>query len=390
MTAGCGTSAGVWTKVVRLSSVLFATLPFLSFAGRTAGFSMSAFNTVVSASSASAVFSPLSFELDCALISEAFGPVEKAAYVEALGALVGYDSVYRPILENYAESATNGFSLVSARAFLVPSLRFVTPRYRSFVQSEYRAQVCPVRPAADGAESFLRAAMDGEMEDFSVPGDVLVSRGASFCDLESFRCSWAEPFPRDNTCRRDFTAANGDRRPVEMMSDVRSADVWTTERFSMLRLPMTGGAWFFAVLPAEGVPLAAVRGDFAAEKFDDAMVVFRAAADPSVYHGMVSVGLPKFAVDTVVDLKPAFLSFSLPIGGFKEIFPGQEAVLCSVGQRTRFVLDERGPGGTEAVAVPCGGGSARKFVCDRPFLFFVYHEPTRTVPVAGIFAGGAS
>lgn len=377
----------------RSLSVAFAFLLVVpAFAGRTPGFSMSAFNAVVPSSSSTAVFSPLSFELDCALISEAFGPIEKAVYVEALGALVGYDSVYKPIMACYSAYATNDMTMVSARAFLASSLRMISTKYRSFIQSEYGASACPVSPTADGAESYLRVSMDGEMEDFRVADGMTKAKGVSFCDLESFRCPWAESYPTNNTRKTGFVSADGVRCEVMMMSDRRNGDIWKSGRFSVLRLPMSGGAFFFAVLPDAGVPLDSIRGDFAAAKLDEALVAFKAVADPAVYHGPVDVSIPRMTVDSLVDLKPAFLAFNLPLGGFKELFIGADSALGAVVQRTRFVLDERGSSDVrvkseDADAAASSMRDVRKFVCDRPFLFFICHEPTRTVPVSGVYAG---
>lgn len=376
----------------RVPSVLLSLLLAASaYAGRSPGFSMSAFNTAVPSSSATTVFSPYSFELDCVVISEAFGPIEKAVYVEALGALVGYDSVYKPIQANYSASVSNGIAMVSARAFLASSLRMISSRYRAFIQSEYGANACPVSPTVDGAESFLRVSMDGEMEDFRVTGAMIKAKGVSFCDLEAFRCSWAEAFPKDNTRKSAFVTSGGVRREVMMMSDRRSAYVWKGGRFSVLRLPLRGGAFFFAALPDSGVPLDSIRGEFAAEKLADALVAFKAVADPAVYHGPVDVSIPRMTVDSLVDLKPAFLASGLPLGGFKELFLGADSTLGAIIQRTRFVLDERGSADVGAESGDADTASSsrdvRKFVCDRPFLFFVYHEPTRTIPVSGIYAG---
>lgn len=377
-------------RLLSAAFVLLAAVP--SFGGRTPGFSMSAFNVVVPSSSSTSVFSPVSFELDCALISEAFGPIEKAVYVEALGALVGYDSVYKPISECYSSSVTNDMTMVSARAFLASSLRMISPKYRSFIQSEYGANACPVSPTVDGAESFLRVSMDGAMEDFRVTDGMTKANGVSFCDLESFRCSWAEAFPSNNTRKAGFVSSGGVRGEVMMMSDRRDGDVWKNGRFSVLRLKMSGGAFFFAVLPEPGVPLDSIRGEFAAEKLDEALVAFKAVADPAVYHGPVCVSIPRITVDSLVDLKPAFLAFGLPLGGFKELYLGADSTLGALVQRTRFVLDECGPGGVRVkdVGSDSAVSSARDvpgFVCDRPFLFFICHEPTRTVPVSGIYAG---
>ena len=360
------------------------------YAARTPGFSMSAFNAAVPSSAESAVFSPIAFEFDCAVLSEAYGPIEKAKFVEALGALVGYEHIFKPIRERYAAAVSNDFSLVSARALLTPSLKSVTAKYRTYIQNEYSVQACPVRPVTDGAESFLRAAMDGEMEDFRVPEDAAQPKRFSFYDLESFRCAWRDPFPTANIRKLAFTAADGSRRETEMMSDVRPAELWTTDRFTMLRLAMTDGSWFHAVLPADGAPLDSIRADFAGEKFDTALVMMRSITDPGVYKGPAVIVLPRFALDTASDLAPAFRAFELPLGGFKEIDLGGAGSLHRTVQRTRFSLDVKGAGGKTVVRKSAAeevraDKHTKKFIANRPFLFFVFHAPTQSVPVAGVY-----
>ena len=373
--------------------LLLLLLPCLALAGRTPGFSMSAFNAVIPDSTKSAVCSPYAFEIDSVVISEAFGPIEKSKFVEALGVLVGYENVYRPIADRYASAVTKDFRLVSARAFLASSLRLIAPRFRSYIQSEYNTQACSVKPSAEGAESYFRAAMDGEMEDFKIPAavDAIRGRGVSFVDLESFRCHWAEPFPTANSRQISFVGEDGVRSEVPAMADVRAAELWETDRFTMLRLPMCDGAFFHAVLPASGNKLSSVREDFAADKLDTALVMIRSITDPGVYRGSVAVVLPKITIDTVVDLSPAYRSNRLPIGGFNDIDIGQAPLSC-VLQRVRFVLDESGPRGRcverKSVNEEISVAKSRRFICNRPCIFFVYHEPTRTIPVAGVFAGG--
>ena len=119
--------------------------------------------------------------------------------------------------------------------------------------------------------------------------------------------------------------------------------------------------------------------------------MIRSITDPGVYRGSVAVVLPKITIDTVVDLAPAYRSNRLPIGGFNDIDIGQAPLSC-VLQRVRFVLDESGPRGRcverKSVNEEISVAKSRRFICNRPCLFFVYHEPTRTIPVAGVFAGG--
>lgn len=338
-------------------------LPLALQAGRTPGFSMSAFNAAVPASNVNVAFSPIAYEFDCVVISEAFDSIKRAKYVETLGALVGYDSVYKPLMKRCAES-TNGVAFVSTRAFLTPSFNMVDAKFRTFIQNEYGAHACGLRPSSKGAECFLRASMDGEMDDFSISGKVTISPEVSFCDLVSVR--------------------------AEMKLGVRNADLWNARRFTMLRLAIADGFCFYAAMPNEGETLDSIRGSFAADKLEEALSVFRAVGDPNVYRGYVDISIPKMSIDSSVDLMPAFKSAQLPLGGFKELKMGPDTPLAHVWQRTRFTLDE---GGSDETSVEDGkprpAAVDRSFACNRPFLFFVYHEPTRTIPVAGVHAGVA-
>ena len=63
-----------------------------------------------------------------------------------------------------------------------------------------------------------------------------------------------------------------------------------------------------------------------------------------------------------------------------------------VKQCVRFRLDEQGLDAEPLVEkseenVVHGDASTKRFILNRPFVFFVYHEPTGTVPVAGQFTG---
>lgn len=342
-----------------LLSLLSLSLPLSVLAARTPGFSMSAFNAAVPFSDTSGVFSPYAFELDCVALSEALGPAEKGRYIDALGAVIGYDGVYRPIIESYASSHTNGFRLVSARAFLVPAFTAATPEYRALVQDEYNVQVCRVKPSAEGAECYLKAAMDGEMEDFSLPKKIVRSDRISFVDLESLRLSVPTGTP--------------------------TAALWRTPRFTMLRLSLYGGLSFFAVQPAGESTLESIRGEFAAEKFNTAVTVLRSVTEDGVYHGPVDVDIQPFAIRSSKALVPVFRSADLPVSGFTALTPGGE--LEDIRQVTVFSFAGFN-GRTSASRGSAAPASVPMFSGAEPFLFFVYHEPTRTVPAAGVFTGG--
>ena len=204
-----------------------------------ARFGADAFNRVVSAAAGgNTVFSPHSFEIDCAVFACAFDAIVKARYAEQLGAMKGIEQIYGP-LHGHVRSlaATNRFSLKSARAMCLPDVRLAHLAYRRDIQDLFGAEVCMARAAA-GVENWLRASMDGAMEDFSLPDAPAEAGRYSFYDLTDVRLSWRDPFPTGNTRRIPFRREDGSAVEVDAMCDLRPVEAWECRRFTLVRLPL--------------------------------------------------------------------------------------------------------------------------------------------------------
>ena len=356
-----------------------------------ARFGADAFNRAVSvAAKGTAVFSPLSFELDSVALSDAFDPITKAHFAETLGVLSDFEGVYGRIVGRLQEAAqTNRFSFVSARAMCVPDMRMASVTYRRDVQSLFSAEICPATPK-DGAECWLRNMMDGDMEDFDIPLGAVGSGRYAFYDLASVKMSWKEPFPTANTRGISFATDDGRRIEVEAMCDIRCADLWENRRFSMIRLPLADEAWFFALVPNGEQTLGDIRSDFSSLKVDDLLSVMNSVTVTGVSHGPVAIVIPKMDVTSTVDLVGVFGYFRFPLKGFSRLDAEMRPALAK--QHVRFRLDERGLDPEPLVEksaeeIVHADADTKRFLLTRPFLFFVYHEPTGTIPLAGQFTG---
>lgn len=356
-----------------------------------ARFGADAFNRAVSAATrGNAVFSPYSFEIGCIALSDAFDPITKAHFAERIGVLSDFEEVYGAMMARLGDAAvTNRFSVLTARALCLPDVRMANVPYRRQLQTVFSAEVCPGIPAV-GAESWLRSAMDGEMEDFSIPLGTVSSGTYAAYELVSVRFSWLEPFPTENTRRIVFTLADGSKRDVEAMCDIRRADMWRNRRFSMVRLPLADGAWFYALLPSEGTTVGDIRGEFTSRTVDDLLSVMKSVTVSGVTHGSVVLAIPKMEVVSDLDLRGVYSYFKFPLKGFQRM--DGEMRPAAARQRVRFRLDEQGLDPEPLASKPPesvvrADADTQKFVLNRPFLFFVYHEPTGAVPVAGQFTG---
>ena len=356
-----------------------------------ARFGSDAFNRAVSAAAkGTVVFSPLSFEIDSVALSDAFDPITKAHFAEKLGVLSDFEGVYGGILGELRGAAeSNRFSFVSARAICLPDMRMASVAYRRDIQSLFSAEICPATPK-DGAESWLRTMLDGDMEEFDIPLGVAAAGRYAFYDLASVKFSWQEPFPTSNTRSIPFVLEDGTRREVEAMCDIRVVDTWENRRFSLVRLPLADGAWFYAMMPNANVALRDIRQEFSSTKIDDLLTVLKSVTVTGVSHGPAALVIPKMDVTSTIDLVGVFGYFRFPLKGFARLDKEMRPSLAK--QIVRFRLDEQGLDAEPLVEKPAesvvhADSGTKRFVLNRPFIFFVYHEPTGTIPVAGQFTG---
>lgn len=352
------------------------------------GFETDAFNRMFPASyQKNVVFSPMSFELDCAVIAECLDTIPKAKISEQLGVVLDFESSYRPMLDFFA-CRTNGNLVVSARGFCVPEVHKAVPAHRLFLERVYDVEVMRVAPAA-GAECWFRASMEGEMEDFALPGNSAAGKYA-FYDLISFSAAWRDSFPVANTRPMRFETADGGAADLEFMSDVREVEAWETKEFTMLVLPLKDEAWFYAIMPNPGQDLTSARRAVSSTQIEQLLTVTKSLTEEGVFRGVAEVALPKMELRSRLNMVSAFGYFGIPLQGLNPI--AGEATPSECVQWTRFRLSERGRGGDIAEGKSSEeralvGPAAKRFVFSRPFLFFIYHVPSATVPMAGQFTG---
>lgn len=377
-----------WGRTIALLAASFACASLS--AARHIGFETDAFNRIYPASFAkSVVFSPASFELDCAVIAETLETIPKAGVSETMGVVIDFESTYRPILEAYAER-TNGLQVTSARGFCVPDMKASSPTFRQQLERVYGVEVLRAFPT-HGAESWFRAAMDGEMEDFRVPVDLMRQGRFAYYDLVSVAVAWRDPFPVENTRKIKFRKTpDAEPQSVVCMSDVRRADTWETKEYELLRLPLKDGAWFFALLPKAGFGLAEARADLSSVEIDHLLTVVTSVTDPRVAHGPCAIVLPRLELRSRLDFTATLTYFRVPVKGLRHVAGDLSA--REYVQFAKFSLVEQGPGEEPLVRKPPEEVIAltpdvKRLVFNRPFLFFVYHEKTKTIPIAGQYCG---
>lgn len=361
--------------------LLILLFSFVTEAGRTIGFNADCFNRAIPGNyTKNAVFSPYSFEFDAVILADAADPITRANVAEKLGVLAELDGVYMPLYKDRP--------FVCAKAFCVPEPSKVSPVFRKALQDNYDTSVLKNFPT-NGAEAWLKAAVDGEMEDFQIPTKAANKDRFAFFDLVSTRFDFEEPFPTANTRELGFDTATSEKKRVEMMIDARVADTWETSRFSVLRLPMKGGNMFYAIMPKGESTLSDIRRAISSERIDIMLSIMSSVTEAGVSRGPVAIALPKMDIVSSFDIGSALRYFRFPsakLASIDENMPASQLI-----QRTRFRLDEHGT--SEPLEKKLAENevhidkTSKRMFFTSPFIFFVYNQETASIPVAGQYTG---
>jgi len=374
-------------KKTLLAFVGVACLPL--FGIEHALFETESFNRSTPASYAkNFVFSPVSFEADCVLMAESLATIPKANVAEKMDVLFGFPSLYRPLLATLHTPA-DGFSFLSARGFCIPRIQEANMNHRLHLEREYGAEVMRLVPP-EGAEAWFRATVAGQMESFEISSIDPSLNKYSLYDLASVRVAWRDPFPTDNTRTLAFYS-NGPADSVltSFMSDVRAAATWEEAEGTFLKLPLKGNCSFYALLPREGTTLADARKAMTGER----VKLLLALTGPEATEARLSpcaLVLPRFDILSKTDMQGIFSYFQIPLSSL--VLLSDNMSPHEMIQWTRFTLAEHAwdeqplqkKRDDEVIALT---PDVKRLVFNRPFLFFVYHEETRTILAMGQFTG---
>ena len=359
-----------------------AAVPLASSAARSSAFGIDAFNASVPASSdVNGLFSPFGFEIDCAVFGEAADPITRAGIAESMGVLTDFASVYRPMIDRYADVAsTNGFSYISARAFCLPEISMASADYRRRLWELCGAEVCRLVPTG-GAEAWFRAKMMGEMEDFYVTPSVSQAERYSYYDLVSIAVAWRGQ--SDSAERRKFHAADGRDVDMEFFRMRRTIRRRSTSLFTLLKLPVADGAYLYVMIPAKGASLKDVRERLKGDDFTSLRASVDTLGDTDAGPARVSLAFPALDFTAKAGLSVPLLNAKVPQGGFTSLKETLSRRDSEQVVRFRIVDDPE----VKADEPEYATADLGEVVVDRPFVFFVHRPDDDTLSVVGQFTG---
>lgn len=357
-----------------------------ALAGRSCAFGVDAFNASIPANAPeNALFSPYSFELDCVALAEAFDSIGRANIAERMGVLTDFEGLFQPLIERYeGENATNGIHIVTARTLCLPNVELANIDYRQRIWDMSRTSVCFRWPTL-GAESWLKAKMDGEMEDFSMPSaSKAESTHYSFVDLVAVRAA----IPRLEDAvdgPATFRLAEGKAVTLPFVKLCREVAFRKTPLYQAIRLELENGALMYLAQPAKSKSLSDVRSAISGDNIADFFAAFDSITLADCGTAKANIFIPCFTATTKTDLAKAFIMAKVPQSGFVNI--ANTLVKRDAMQCVKFSLQLGEGGSNEGSDAAKPQAKLPVFAFNSPFFFIVRFPDTEVSPVIGQFTG---
>ncbi|MCX6309755.1 MAG: serpin family protein [Bacteroidia bacterium] len=199
-----------------------------------------------------------------------------------------------------------------------------------------------------------------------------------------FKGAWVKPFNPEKTYSSTFTKQNGGTKPINMMSMLDTLRYGEDTNAQYLDLPYGNGAFSMTVvLPKAGKTTTTVLSALTPESLN--------ATISSLVKQKVSVNLPRFKVacdfSLVKPLKALGMNLAFTdIADFSSI--SEEPVMISnILHKTFVEVTEKGTKAAAVTAILFETTSAMPdfpfFIVDKPFLFFIRENGTKTILFAG-------
>jgi serpin B len=273
------------------------------------------------------------------------------------------------------------------------------PDFLELLEREFAAPIGRLDFAADPEAS--RAAINDwasrqtqqRIENLLPPGCVTGLTRLVLTNAIYFKADWIETFDVRRTQKLPFHLAGGEPVEATFMRQEGSFAYAEDERVQLLEMLYAAeGLSMVVILPTPGHDLAEVEQSLNDSQLRDWC---------SQLHGeRVQIALPKFKLETALQLKPTLRELGMPRAfGPEAEFGGMshedELEISDVVHKAMVQVDEQGTEAAAATGVIVGIRSAapsqvKVFQADRPFLFLIRHQASGALLFLGRVANPAA
>ena len=218
---------------------------------------------------------------------------------------------------------------------------------------------------------------------------------AAMCLLNAiyFNADWTEKFDVNDTRNSSFTLPDGSIVNCELMHRMAIAQGCESELCSMLRIPFgSGGYSMYVMLPAEGKTTGDLIRDMSQQELTDHLNAIDMT--PQV----VDILMPRFEIMSDIDLikvlKPMGIKSAFTNSANFSNMSNASLYVSMMKQKAKIEVNEDGAKAaavTIADMVSSSPGPKHyekaEFHANRPFLYFILEETTRSIFFIGTYCG---
>jgi serpin B len=267
-------------------------------------------------------------------------------------------------------------------SFLPSYLDLLAQSYGAILYAEdFALAPEPARAAING---WVADATENMIPELFPRGSITGDTRLVLADAVFFHGDWAQPFdhPSPNTT---FHAPTGDVSVPMMGTMADNATLWSGTGFSAAALSYAGGTASMLLI----VPDAGTFDAFEASLTSDGLAAMLVPATPAGG----TVKMPKFGFETGSPLPDTLQAlgmtdaFSPALADFSAMDGRRDLSVEAVIHKAVIAVDEKGTTAAAATGISVGVTSVvvnrKLLVVDRPFLFFIRHDPTGAILFQG-------
>ena len=208
-----------------------------------------------------------------------------------------------------------------------------------------------------------------------------------------FNADWTEKFDVNDTRNSSFTLPDGSIVTRELMHRKAIAQGCESDLCSMLRIPFgSGGYSMYVMLPAEGK----TTSDLIRDMSEQALTEHLNAIDMTAHE--VDILMPRFEIVSDIDLisvlKPMGIQSAFTASADFSNMSNASLCVTMMKQKAKIEVNEDGAKAS-AVTISMVGDTSpgpqlyekTEFHANRPFLYFILEESTRSIFFIGTYCG---
>ncbi|XP_075897468.1 leukocyte elastase inhibitor-like [Nelusetta ayraudi] len=290
----------------------------------------------------------------------------------------------------YALSAANRLYGEQSFHFLKEYLENISKYYGELESVNFKSGF---EAARLNINSWVEQQTQGKIKDLLANGVLDSMTKLVLVNAVYFKGTWERIFEESNTSEAEFRMNKNDKKHVKMMfQEARFPFTFVPQvNCQILELPYKGrDLSMFIFLPQE-----AADGTTGLEKLEAELTYenFVEWTQPTRMDVVkVQVKMPRFKMEEEYGLKDVLVSmgmvdaFSASLSDFTGMSPDHSLTLSDVVHKAYVEVNEKGTeaaAATGVVVVTMMYEPPKEFTADHPFLFFIQHNPSRSIVFAG-------